>query len=282
MTEERDSPATAPLMERLTLQQVSGEVFLGNAPDRPPRIYGGELAAQTLAAANETVPEDRVAHTLQCTYLAPGDPCHPLRLAVTRVRDGRSFSTRVVQVSNNDRLIMSAQVGYHVPEAGLNHQIAMPDVPLPEDLPTIGEVHGHAWTRWAEADRDIEMRVVPTDLDDPIGRRMFWCKVVEKAADDLRLHTALAAYLSDFTMVASVRLPHEPQSAKQHLMSTLNHSLYFHRAVRADDWLLIDHCSPVAACGRGLALAAIYTRFGELAITAVQEGLIRPLPPGHL
>jgi len=269
------------LVQRLELKPAEQDRFVGRAPAVPARIYGGELAAQALAAANATVLEDRVAHVLQCVYLAPGDPAHPLEHRVTRVRDGRSFSSRTVRVHNDGRLVLTATVGYHVPETGFTHQLAMPTVPPPADLPTIEEADGHAWTHWIEQDSDIEMRVVPPDLSEPLGRRRFWCRAVADGSDDPRLQTALATFLSDFTMVASIRLPHEPPSAKQYLMSTLSHSLYFHRNVRACDWHLVDHYSPVAAGGRGLALSHTYSQDGELVMTAVQEGLIRPLPADY-
>lgn len=271
----------ATLDRRLRLTRGGHDVFIGRAPAEPPRIYGGELAAQVLAAANATVDPDRAAHVLQCTYLAAGDPAEPLHHQVRRIRDGRSFSTRTVRVRNAGRLVLTALVGYHVADTGLLHQVAMPAVAAPHQLPAIADADGTAWTRWAAQDHDIEMRVVPADPADSTGRRRFWCRVVCDVGEDLQQHTALAAYLSDFTMVASIRLPHEPADVKQHLMSSLSHNVYFHRPVRADEWLLIDHYSPVAAGGRGLALAHVYSQDGRLVMTAVQEGLIRPLPADY-
>lgn len=269
------------LVDRLMLETVGQDRFVGRAPAVPARIYGGELAAQALAAANATVGDDRVAHSLQCTYLAPGDPAYPLAHNVTRVRDGRSFSTRSVRVQNDSRLILTATVGYHVPESGPTHQLPMPAVPPPADLPTIAEADGTAWTHWTASDPDIEMRVVLPDLSDLSGRRRFWCRTVTDGTGDPRTQSALAAYLSDLTMVASVRLPHEPVDTKKYLMSTLSHSLYFHRPVHASDWHLVDHYSPVAAGGRGLALSQVYSQEGELVMTGVQEGLVRPLPTDY-
>jgi acyl-CoA thioesterase II len=272
---------TGSIVDRLVLEPVGQDRFVGRAPAVPARIYGGEVAAQALAAANATVAEDRVAHVLQCTYLAPGNPAYPLTHSVTRIRDGRSFSSRMVQVQNDSRLVLTATVGYHVPESGFTHQLAMPAAPPSTNLPTIAEADGHAWTRWTEQDPDIEMRAVPPDLSDPLGRRRFWCRVVADGASDPRTQTALATYFSDLTMVSSIRLPHEPVDTKQYLMSTLSHSLYFHRDVQACDWHLFDHYSPVAAGGRGLALAHVYSRDGQLVMTAVQEGLVRPLPADY-
>jgi acyl-CoA thioesterase II len=269
------------LIDRMRLKAVGPDCFTGRAPAAPPRIYGGELAAQALAAANATVDTDRVAHVLQCTYLAPGDPAHELQHDVARVRDGRSFSTRAVQMRNNGRLVMTATVGYHVAEDSFTHQLEMPSVPSAAELPAIEDADGTAWTRWAEQDPDIELRVVAPELSDPLGRRRFWCRVVSDGSADARDQTALATYLSDFTMVASIRLPHEPPSEKQYLMSTLSHCVYFHRPVHTGEWHLVDHYSPVAAGARGLAMAHVYDHDGHLTLTAVQEGLIRPLPADY-
>ena len=157
----------------------------------------------------------------------------------------------------------------------------MPSVLPADDLPSIQDAEGTAWTRWAAQDPDIEMRVVSPDVSDPVGRRRFWCRVIADGSDDPRLRTALATYLSDFTMVASIRLPHEHPTVKKYLMSTLSHTLYFHRPVLACDWHLVDHYSPVAAAGRGLSLLHAYAEDGALVMTGVQEGLIRPLPADY-
>src|SRR5262245_25013133 len=183
------------LVRRMRLVRDGPDRFVGRAPAAPPRIYGGELAAQALAAANATVDDDRVAHVLQCTYLAPGDPRRALEHNVFRVRDGRSFSTRTVRVQNGGRPVLMATVGYHVSEDGLTHQLAPPPVPPPDELPSMQDAEGTAWTRWAEQDPAIEMRVAPADLFDAVGRRRFWCRVVDDGSDDPRLQTALAAYL---------------------------------------------------------------------------------------
>ncbi len=120
------------LAERLALEQVGEDRFVGHAPGAPVRMYGGELAAQALSAANRTVGDDRLPHSLQCVYVSGGDPDHPLEHEVTRIRDGRSFSTRKVDVHNDGRLALTATVGYHVPEAGFEHGRAMPDAPAPD------------------------------------------------------------------------------------------------------------------------------------------------------
>lgn len=274
-------PMAERLQDRLTLSQTGENSFVGQAPGAPVRMYGGELAAQALAAANATVGDDRLPHSLQCVYLSSGDPAHELEHEVDRSRDGRSFSTRRVQVSNGGRLALTATVGYHVHEEGLAHHLAMPDVPKPQDLPSIAEAEGTAWIPWATRNPEIEMRVVEPDTSDPVGRRRFWWRIRYDGPHDRLLQTALATYASDFTMIASIRLPHEAPDVKTHLLTTLTHNVYFHRPFLTSEWNLVDHWSPAAAGGLGLTMAHVYDAEGELAMTAVQEALVRPLPPDY-
>jgi acyl-CoA thioesterase-2 len=269
------------LADRLALERIDEGRFVGRAPGAPVRMYGGELAAQALAAANRTVGDDRLPHSLQCVYVSGGDPDHPLEHAVMRIRDGRSFSTRRVDVHNDGRLALTATVGYHVPEASFEHGLAMPAVLPPGDLPGIADAEGTAWIPWAARNPELEMRAVAPDHSDPVGRRQFWLRIRYDGPDDPLLQAALATYSSDFTMIASIRLPHESPTEKTHLMTTLSHSVYFHRPYRASDWNLIDHHSPVASGGRGLSIAHVYTPDGDLVMTAVQEALARPLPPDY-
>ena len=269
------------LEHRLQLTQVGTDRFIGQAPGAPVRMYGGELAAQALAAANATVGDDRVPHSLQCVFLSGGDPANDLEHEVLRVRDGRSFSTRQVQVHNDGRLALTATVGYHVPEDSFAHQLQMTKVPRPQELSGISDAHGTAWTAWATRNPELEMRVVAPDIADPVGRRRFWWRIRSDKPADALLQTTLATYASDFTMIASIRLPHEPPDHKTYLLTTLTHNVYFHRPFEASAWNFVEHWSPVAAGGRGLTIAHNYNAEGVLVMSAVQEALIRPLPPDY-
>ncbi|WP_068183019.1 acyl-CoA thioesterase domain-containing protein [Mycobacterium sp. UM_CSW] len=266
------------LQERLQLDDVGNDRFSSSAPGAPVNIYGGELAAHALVAANMTVTDDRLPHSLHCTYLAAGDPAHGLEHQVTRIRDGRSFSVRRVDVFNGGRLSVSATVSYQTKSAGVEHRRTAPRVPCPDDLPTFHGASNAAWIPWAEENPELEMRVAPHDPGDSLGRRTFWLKIRHDpaigSADDL-LEAAYAAYASDFTMIASIRLPHEEPDVKTHVMTTLTHSLYFHKPFAASQWHLVDHWSPAAAGGRGLSIAHAYNASGDLTMTAVQESLVR-------
>src|SRR5688500_12923735 len=190
----------AGLLARLTVTEVATDRFEGSAADMPPRMYGGEVAAQALVSANRTVGDDRLEHSVQCTHLVGGDPAVAVHYQVERLRDGRSFSTRAVTASQLGRPIFRAHIGYHVPETGVEHQVVMPGVPGPEGLPTLAQAtdaEGKAWSDWQAQHPEYEMRPVPPDVEDPTGRRQFWCRFLFDGGDDLQRQGVLAVYSSD-------------------------------------------------------------------------------------
>ena len=267
-----------PLTERLVLDRKADDMFVGRPAPEPARIYGGEVAALALAATNRTVDGDRRAHSLQAMYLRAGDASDDVEFTVERLRDGRSFSSRQVTAWQQGRPIFVALVGYHVDDDGFEHDRPMPEAPSPETLEAIssvGWVPGQAWIDWAGKQTDVEMRWVPPVLGDPSGRRLFWFRVPGTEDADGALQSALAVFVSDFTMVASIRLPHEPPDRKLYLMTTLNHTVYLHRPFESSQWHLIEHSSHVAAGSRGTSIAYLYRQDGALVATFVQEGLAR-------
>jgi acyl-CoA thioesterase II len=267
------------LSDRLTVKQVGSDRFEGRGADVPARIYGGEVAAQAVASANLTVGEDRLAHSVQCTYLRGGDPDDAVTYDVERIRDGRGFSTRGVKASQGGIEIFRATVGYYVPDDGIQHEVAMPEVPAPESLPTLADAldaEGRAWSDWQAWHPEFEIRAVPPDLADPTGRRQFWCRFLIDEPDEPKRQSVLGVYSSDFTMVSSIRMPHEPRDRKTLFMTSLNHTLFLHRPYLASGWHLVDHYSPVAFGGRGISIAHTFTPDGTLVASAVQEGLARP------
>ncbi|MET0821326.1 MAG: acyl-CoA thioesterase domain-containing protein [Aeromicrobium sp.] len=267
------------LQSRLALEPAGGDRFVGHAADVPGWVYGGEVAAQSVSAANATIDGDRSLHSLQASYLRRGHPAVPIDYEVARLREGRSFSTRQVVATQEGRTIFTALMGYHVAEQGFEHQDAMPQVPRPEDLPTIVEANdseGKGWSTWTTQHPDIELRPVAPDVDDPQGRRQFWFRYAFDDDLDARRQSVYAVYASDFTMISSIRLPHEPRHRKTYFMSTLNHNFYVHRPFLATDWHLIEHFSPVATGGRGLSMSRVFTPDGLLVASGFQEGLARP------
>ncbi|RNL85443.1 acyl-CoA thioesterase II [Halostreptopolyspora alba] len=274
------------LLTILDLEQIEVNIFRGRSPDGgPQRVFGGQVAGQALVAAGRTVPHDRHVHSLHAYFIRPGDPSVPIVYDVDRVRDGRSFTTRRVSAIQHGKAIFTLSASFHKEEPGLEHQIDMPEVPEPEELPTNRERLFRAFgkvprfARW----HPIELRPVgPLSFEverDPSLRTTqnhVWLKVDGKLPDDPMLHVCLMTYASDLTLLDTVLLGHGRTLAGISLAS-LDHAMWFHRPFRADEWLLYAQETPSASGARGLARGQVYTRSGELVCSVVQEGLIRML-----
>ncbi|MFC7327690.1 acyl-CoA thioesterase [Marinactinospora rubrisoli] len=272
------------LLGILDLEPIEVNIFRGRSPDvGPQRIFGGQVAGQALVAAGRTVPSDRHVHSLHAYFIRPGDPAVPIVYEVDRVRDGRSFTTRRVTGIQHGKAIFTLSASFHHVEPGLEHQAAMPDVPAPDELPTmrdrlydlVGRVPRSA--SW----HPIDMRPVgPLSIEaehDPslrTTRNLIWLRVGETLPDDPLLHVCLMTYASDLSLLDTVLLAHG-RSFSGIAMASLDHAMWFHRPFRADDWLLYAQETPTAAGARGLARGLVYTRGGDLVCSVVQEGLIR-------
>jgi len=282
------SKALDAVVELLDLEQIELDIFRGRSPEneRRQRVFGGQVAGQALVAAGRTVPEDRPVHSLHAYFIRPGDPAVPLIYLVDRVRDGRSFTTRRVSAVQHGKTIFTLSASFHHPEQGVLHQLPMPDVPAPEDLPSAAERMERAF---GEAARDYT-RSNPFDIrhigplsyeavNDPSLRATHstaWLRADGELPDDPLLHVCMMTYASDMTLLDSVLLANGLSWADGKTVgSSLDHAMWFHRPFRADQWLLYAQESPVAAGGRGLARGELFTRDGELVVSVVQEGLIR-------
>ncbi|MFC9791684.1 acyl-CoA thioesterase [Streptomyces sp. NPDC127584] len=276
------------LLDLLDLERIERDIFRGESRSAlVPRVFGGQVAAQALVAAGRTVPEDRAAHSLHAYFLRPGDPGAPIVYTVDRIRDGRSFTTRRVVAVQHGQPIFHLSASFQTYEEGLDHQAAMPAAPDPESLPTPAEMLPRHLPR-AVADRLIEARAA-VDLryaDVPpwgsVGeprepRSQVWFRTNGKLADDPLLHVVLATYVSDMTLLDSVLLAHGRGgwAVGDVVGASLDHAMWFHRPFRADEWLLYDQESPTASGGRGLGQARIHTQDGRLAISVIQEGVVR-------
>ncbi len=273
------------LIALLDLEPIEVNIFRGTSPDvDAQRVFGGQVAGQALVAAARTVEPDRSVHSLHAYFLRPGDPTVPILYEVDRIRDGRSFSTRRVVAIQHGRAIFNLQTSFHVAEEGYDHEAAMPtDVPDPLSLPDFKQ----RWAPWAEVmgewyerPRPIDSRYVdwePLERSRPLPpRQRVWLRADGRLPDDPVLHTCILTYASDMTLLDTTLLPHAVGAIEQNLiMASLDHAMWFHRPFRADEWLLYDQVSPSAAGARGIARGSIFTHDGHLAVTVVQEGLIR-------
>lgn len=284
MTTELDN-----LIKTLDLEQLEQNLFRGNSPQVGwQRVFGGQVIGQALVAATRTVPSDRSAHSLHGYFIRPGDPKVPIIYDVDRYRDGKSFTTRRVVAIQHGNPIFSMAASFHLGEDGFEHQIDMPDVPFPENLPSekqllarFQEFMPDNMKRYFTRNRPIELR--PTDpnhyLDPKSDRRPVqnvWIKAVQKLPDDNALHQCVLAYASDMTLLDTSLVPHGKNLFDPDLMmASLDHALWFHRPFKADEWLLYAQDSPSSSGALGFNRGSIFTRDGRLVASVTQEGLIR-------
>ena len=272
-------------MHMMALVEVGRDRFLApEAPEREGRMYGGQLLAQALAAAGRTVADDRQAHSLHAYFLAPGDVSTTVEMQVERVRDGRSFSSRCVSAFQEGRELFRMVASFHVAEPGESFAAhRSPDVPPPEDVTLTYPAFSRSVNEGL--DSDLEARPMDTRCIDPpvaplgepvLEDQRMWMRISERLPADAGLHCAGLAYLSDSTLVDHVVLPHGRRWQEPDLAgASLDHAMWFHNPVRADDWLLFDQTVEATGSGRGLATGRIFDADGNLVATCSQEGLIR-------
>lgn len=263
-------------------------VFLGQSQKMPHnRVFGGQVLAQSVIAAGRTIEPapgapPRPIHSLHAYFVRPGDDTMPIQFAVERMRDGGSFSARRVHAIQHGVPILAMSASFQEPADGLEHMDEMPDVPPPEIL---------AW-RAATADallpqeafrrrRPFEIRTVEGDFrsgDDPQPHALqnMWMRFLGKLPDDPLLHAAILAYSSDYSLLEPVLRTHGIHWTDQRLrVASLDHSMWFHRPARADQWYLYNARSPSAQGGRGLGIGRMFTEDGRLVATVAQEGMVR-------
>jgi acyl-CoA thioesterase-2 len=285
------SEALAFLVDLLDLESIEVNIFRGvNPNEERQRVFGGQVAAQSLMAAGRTVETGR-PHSLHAYFLRPGDPSVPILYEVDRIRDGRSFTTRRVVAIQHGRAIFHLSASFHADEPGLNHQFPMPEVPDPEELESMEtrlEPHREALTDWFAKPHPIDQRHIGElpfsrkASKEPIQR--LWIRADGTLPDDPLLHACIATYASDMSLFDTMLAPHELSWDDADFMgASLDHCIWFHRPFRADEWLLYDMDSPTAYGARGLARGFLFTRSGDLAVSMVQEGLMRRVPraPGR-
>ncbi|MGH8827797.1 MAG: acyl-CoA thioesterase [Jiangellaceae bacterium] len=281
------------LVALLDLEPIEVNLFRGRQPDtRFQRVFGGQVLGQALVAAARTVDEERDVHSLHAHFLRGGDTAVPIVYDVESIRDGRSFSTRRVHARQHGRDIFYLVASFQGTEGGFDHQDLMPDVPPPDQCPTLGELVSNltgqpvaAWEReWAALDvryvGDSRPGGALADSTHPALARI-WLRASDRLPDDPMLHKCVLSYASDLTLLGAALVPHRTFIGDPRLRpASLDHAMWFHRPFRADEWLLYDQASPSASGGRGLVFGRLFTASGELVATVAQEGLIRYVDDG--
>lgn len=282
------SQALKKLLDLLFLEKIEEGIFRGQSEDLGLRqVFGGQVVGQAIYAVKQTVPTDRVVHSFHSYFLRPGDSSKPIIYDVETLRDGNSFSARRVSAIQNGKPIFYMTASFQSQEEGFEHQNTMPDVPPPEGLMSETDIARKFAHLIPEKVRDkfighqpIEMR--PVKFHNPLQgstaepNRYVWFKANGEMPDDLRVHQYLLGYASDFNFLPTALQPHgigflEPGVQ----IATIDHSMWFHRPFRLDDWLLYAVESTSASGARGFVRGQIYNREGVLVASTVQEGVIR-------
>ncbi len=277
----------ADLLRLLQLEPLEVNLFRGESRDiGSAQVFGGQVLGQALTAASATV-QGRIVHSLHAYFLRRGDFNAPIVYQVDRSLDGHSFANRRVVAIQHGEPIFNMAASFQVVEEGFEHQMEMPSVPPPESLPDSSRPPPELLARmpeplrrFLERPRPFEFRLAqPTDFLSPGSARplrQVWFRAIDRLPDDERLHRCLLAYLSDYFLLDTATLPHGSALLRNALvMASIDHAMWFHRPLRADDWLLYAVESPSASGARGFARASVYARDGRLVASTAQEGLVR-------
>jgi acyl-CoA thioesterase-2 len=280
-------PVVDSLVQVLDLEPIEVNIFRGRSPRvSHQRVFGGQVAGQALVAAGRTVDADRAVHSLHSYFIRPGDPEVPIVYTVERARDGRSFSIRRVTAIQHGEPIFVLAASFQLRQGGIDHQAPMPDVPLPDELPTLEERYAGydevaAW--FERVPRPFELRYV----DDPAwvqrshgprgnGPHRVWLRADGRLPGDPLIHVCALTFASDLTLVETVLVHHGLAIGFDPIVTaSLDHAMWFHRPFRADEWFLYDMVSPSASGGRGLAMGQIFALDGRHIVSVVQEAMLR-------
>ncbi|MDR6119388.1 acyl-CoA thioesterase-2 [Aeromicrobium sp. SORGH_AS981] len=281
------------LVTLLDLEPLEVGLFRGGQPEGSSlkRVFGGQVAAQAVTAAQLTVPEDRHIHSLHAYFLLGGDPSIPIVYDVENVRDGGSFTTRRIAARQHGENIFYMTASFQRTEDGFDHQDVMPQVPSPAEsvplLDVIRQVRPQEVESWKREWSSFDLRYIgdnrpaddPTRATVPAVQRL-WFRADGTLPASRIIHTAAFVYISDFSLLGVALLPHgELISSPRVQPASLDHTIWFHRPISADEWLLYDQTSPSASGARGLSTARVFAEDGTLVATVAQEGLIRRVTP---
>ncbi|WP_284244517.1 acyl-CoA thioesterase II [Thalassotalea insulae] len=276
------------LLALLTLEKIEQGLYRGQSQDLGFKaLFGGQVMGQALSAAQETVDSARSTHSLHSYFLRPGDAQKPVVYEVENIRDGRSFNTRRVQAIQNGKAIFYMTASFQQEETGFDHQINMPKVAGPENLPSFTDfIFDHQQFIPENvrgkflSEKPIELRPVEQynwvkpEKTDAVCH--MWIKANGNLPDDPRIHKYMLAYTSDFHFLPTALFPHGVSHWQPNFqIATIDHAMWFHRPFRFDDWLLYVMESPTSVGGRGLVRGQIFNQQGELVATTMQEGVIR-------
>ena len=282
---------TQELIDLITLKKLEDNLFEGKSSFMgSPNVFGGQVVSQALHAAYQTVPSDRFCHSLHSYFILPGDLEQPIQYDVANLRDGGSFSTRVVTAKQNNVPIFVMASSFQLKQEGYEHQEKMPIVTPPEELMSwndvaeqFGSVLPKSIMRFVSAERPLDFN--PVEFVNPFEKKDYenfsnvWLTFNEVPENlPLPIIHQLIAYSSDYNLLSTAIKPH---ASKAHFgntqMASLDHSIWFHRTPNLHDWILVNVESPSANDTRGFTRGNLFNRSGEMICSVAQEGLIRPI-----
>jgi acyl-CoA thioesterase II len=277
------------LLAILDLRQVDDDTYLGSHPSKNPiRTFGGQMVAQSLMAATRSLTYALPPSALSVTFIAGGDPEKDLEFHIARLRDERRFANRRVDVMQDGQLLTTAMVSYLSGGRSLEHNIAPPELPDPLTVPGVDDLlrgYEDVVPHFVNALRPIDWRYtndpawVMRSKGEKLTYNRVWMKAHGPIPDDPALHAAAMSYASDTTVLDSIITTHGLSWGFDRIFAvTTNHSVWFHRPLRFDDWVLYSTSSPVAADSRGLGTGHFFDQSGQLLATVVQEGIVKHFP----
>ncbi len=269
------------VLEEITPRQTAELTFIGNSLMPQQRIFGGQVVAQCLMAANQTVSGELSAHSLHAYFLRAGDPATSIDFEVDPIRDGRSFSTRRVVARQKGEAIFNTSISYHREEEGVSHCIPMPDVAAPRsEADDMSNFRGFT-TKPGDPNLidlyQIERQRVTQYLAEeqaPMGQS--WFRAIGPLPDDHAVHQAALVMISDYSLLSTVFYPHPYTNPIKHFMAaSLDHAVWFHHPGKMDEWVLYDCDTPRAGGGRGFSRGFLWAQDGTLLASTAQESLMR-------
>lgn len=282
-------PDFEELLAVLDLNRIDDDLFLGSHPSKNPiRTFGGQMVAQAFVAGGRTLTHNQAPSALNAHFIAGGDPEKDLEFHIVRLRDEKRFANRRIDVMQDGQLLTTVMISYMNGGRGLEHNIAAPRVPAPESLPKIDELligYEETVPLFVNALRPIEWRYtndpawVMRDKGERLDHNRVWLKTEGPMPDDPVLHGAALVYSSDTTVLDSIITTHGLSWGFDRIFAvTMNHSVWFHRPIRFDEWVLYSTTSPVAAESRGLGTGHFFDASGQVLATVVQEGIVKYFP----
>lgn len=278
------------LLAVLDLNRIGDDLFIGSHPSKNPmRTFGGQLMAQSFVASSRTLVRDELPPSaLSVHFINGGDTAKDIEYRVTRLRDERRFANRRVDAMQDGMLLSSAMISYMAGGRGLEHSIDAPQVPAPDTRPPLRDLlRGYEETvpHFVNALQPIEWRYTndPSWVMRTKGERLphnrVWVKALGEIPDDPIMHTATMVYSSDTTVLDSVITTHGLSWGFDRIFAaSTNHSIWFHRPVNFNNWVLYSTSSPVAADSRGLGTGHFFDGSGQPLATVVQEAVLKHFP----